>query len=114
MRVLITGSNATQNGSTRTQTNFFGITHALKRALEDLGHEVTQRVPDPENDIKMVDHDIIFAGVACIATLGGRYSQDIYYMIGQWNKSPFPMICFADDWHMDSLQSTVAGILKEP
>ena len=110
----MTGSNATQNGSSRIQTGFFGINDAIRRALEDMGHEVEQRVPNPEEDIKMQGHDLIVAGVACIATLGGRYSQDIYWMIGKWNQSHFPMIVYASDWHMQALQSTVAGILREP
>lgn len=110
----MTGSSATQVGSNQVHRWFFGINDAIRAALLAMGYEVEQRVPNPEEDIKMAGHDLIVAGVACIATLGGRYSQDIYYMIDQWNKQQFPMICYASDWHMRSVHSTAEGIIREP
>jgi len=111
----MTGCSPTQVGSDKTQKKFFGMAQALDSALRAMGHEVDWRRPEFE-DIHNPDYDLIIAGIACIASMGGRYSNYIYSWIGMRaaGQDIRPLIVYMDDWHMKPLMSTIGSIMREP
>jgi hypothetical protein len=112
VKVLFTGSTASQVGSTRRPNAVLNFGDALNWGFKQQGHRVTWVKPDPE--LYLDDYDLIMVGITPPNAMGATYWTQAALLLQNAMAKGMPTKVWVDDWRIKEILAGFGTYYRNP